>query len=101
MPFDGTDLNGFGGGPQNRKGSWGRFFLKEMGLQILAFGAAEEVSDFCCNAIDNFPLVAPLGQPSNNSMLGMTAGVVTFVLLMIVYVLLRADYLAANDFHMI
>lgn len=97
MPFDGTDFEEFGGKPQKRRNSFGRFQLKEAGYAVLAFFVSAQVAGFCCGAIDNFPPSAPLDQPSNISMLGSAVALGTFALLMVVYVLLRAHYIVAND----
>ena len=101
MPFDATDFNGSGGSPQHRRRSFRGSLLKEAGLQILAVCAASGVAHFCCNAIDNFPPAAPIGQPCANSVLGQTVGLITFFLLMSVYLLLRVEHLMANDLDMI
>ena len=101
MPFDATDFNGSSGSPQPRRRGFIQSCLKEAGLQVLAICAASGVAGFCANAIDNFPPVAPIGQPCANSVLGQAVGIITFFLLMGVCVLLRVEHLAANDPDMI
>lgn len=97
MPFDGTDFKDWSGGPQDRGGGSAWFFLREASFLASAFFASGEAAGFCCDVIDNFPPTIRLGEPSNNSVVGMGVAMITFALLMGAYVWLRADYIVAND----